>query len=69
MTDFEEIMQIVRDVDSKIHEFNPQAEIIANSKDPNLKADPAVTRPIIERLKPSVTELESKVKSFLINLR
>lgn len=56
-------MDKVKKIDSLIHEFNPEAEKIARGV--QSKADPRITKPILEKISPVLKELQTKVHSFL----
>lgn len=63
VNDFKKIMEKVKKIDSLIHEFNPEAEKIASGV--QSKADPRITKPILEKISPVLKELQTKVHSFL----
>ncbi|HEX7176191.1 MAG TPA: hypothetical protein VF240_13095 [Pyrinomonadaceae bacterium] len=63
---FKAVMETVREVDTQIHSLNSEAEAVANAVKP--KADPAVTKPVTDKLKPLIEELKSRVSAFLSDL-
>jgi len=64
--EFKEIMKKVREIDMLIHDLNSEAEQIESGK--KEKADPAITKPVIEKIKPLLNDLESRVDVFLSEL-
>ncbi|HST62370.1 MAG TPA: hypothetical protein VLK84_26945, partial [Longimicrobium sp.] len=63
---YEQLMKDIRVVDATIHELNAEATLVAAGKKPT--ADPAITKPITDRLKPLVQRLMRLVTEFLTNL-
>jgi hypothetical protein len=63
---FAEVMESVREIDTHIHSLNSEAEAIATGA--KQKADPAVTKPITDKLKLSVTRLKERISTFLSHL-
>jgi hypothetical protein len=63
---FKEVMETVREIDTQIHSLNSEAEAIATGA--KQKADPAVTKPITDKLKLLVTKLKTRINAFLSNL-
>lgn len=63
---FKEVMEIVKKIDTQIHSLNSEAEaVITGAKS---KADPAVTKPVTDKLKVLIPEMQTKINTFLSQL-
>jgi len=65
-TEFSEIMKKIKEIYRLIHDFNSEAEQIQNAK--KEKADPKVTKPVVEKIKPLLNDLRPRVDKFLSEL-
>jgi hypothetical protein len=63
---FSQLMTDIRNADATIHDLNPEATAIANGT--KKTADPAVTKPIVDRLKPLIQRLRTSLTAFLTSL-
>lgn len=63
---YEQLMKDIRTVDATIHELNAEAPAIVAGTKPT--ADPAITKPITDKLNPLIQRLRTMVTEFLTNL-
>lgn len=66
VADYDTLLRIAKDLDSAIHELNPEAELVANGKEP--KARPEVVAPVLSKVRPLVQKLSPATTDFLKSL-
>jgi len=66
LAQFEKLMGEVKELDSAVHELNPEAEKVVNGT--QAKADPKVVVPILSRIHPHVQQLTRDTSDLLAAL-